>query len=59
MISLRTQEYYVPGLSNYLWIISPQGICTSEVFKGTLIAHFNVDLDIYAELKFKEDNPGC
>ena len=29
MIALRYQLYYIPGLSKYLFIISPQGISTS------------------------------
>ena len=58
MIALRAQEYYVPGLPKYLRIISPQGICTSEVYKGTFIDHFHDEKDGYAQLNLKEDNPG-
>ena len=39
MIALRAQAYYVPGLPKDLRIISPQGIRTSEGYKGTFIAH--------------------
>ena len=39
MIALRDQEYYVPGLTKDLRIISPQGICASERYKGDFIAH--------------------
>ena len=39
-------------------IIFPQSICTSEGYKGTLIAHCHDDHDGYAELNFKEENPG-
>ena len=41
MIALRAQAYYVPGLPKDLCIISPQGIHTSEGYKGTFIAHFH------------------
>ena len=58
MIALRDQEYYVPGLPKGLRIISPQGILTSEVYKGTFIAHCHGEKDGYAELNFKEDKPG-
>ena len=58
MIALQDQAYYVPGLSMDLRIISPKGICTSEGYKGTLIAHFHGEHDSYAELHFKEDKPG-
>ena len=37
MIALRDQAYYAPGLPKYLRIISPQGIWTSEGYKGTFI----------------------
>ena len=53
MISLRAQEYYAPGLPKYLRIISPQGICTSEGYKGTFIAHCHYEHDIYVELNLK------
>ena len=58
MIALRAQAYYVPGLPNYLRIISPQDICTSEGYKGTFIAHCCNEQDGYAELNLKEDKPG-
>ena len=58
MIAIRAQEYYVPGLPKDLRIISPQGICTSEGYKGTFIAHFHDEQDGYAELNLKEDKPG-
>ena len=44
IIALRAQAYYVPGLPKYLRIISPQGILTSEVYKGTFIAHFFMNM---------------
>ena len=58
IITLRDQAYYVPGLPKYLLIISPQGIHTSEGYKGTFIAHFHDEYDSYAELNLKEDKPG-
>ena len=39
MIALRYQAYYVTGLPKYLRIIYPQGIHTSEGYKGNFIAH--------------------
>ena len=59
MIALRDQEYYVPWLPKDLRIIYPQGIHTSEGYKGTFIDHFNYEHDGYAELNLKEDKPGC
>ena len=53
IIALRDQAYYVPGLPKDLRIISPQFICTSEVYKGTFIAHCYDEQDGYAELNFK------
>ena len=47
MIVLRAQAYYVPGLPKDLRIISPQGICTSEGYKGNFIAHFHDEHDSY------------
>ena len=58
MIALRDQAYYVTGLTKDLRIISPQGICTSEVYKGTFIAHCHDEQDGYAELNLKENKPG-
>ena len=58
MIALQDQAYYVSGLPNYLRIISPQGICTSEGYKGNLVAHFHDEYHGYAELNLKEENPG-
>ena len=58
MIALRAQAYYVPGFPKDLSIISPQGIRTSELYKGTFIAHCHDELDDYAELNLKEYNPG-
>ena len=57
MIALWDQAYYVPGLPKYLRIISPQGIRTSEGYKGTFIAHCHDEYDSYAELNLKEENP--
>ena len=45
MIALRAQAYYVPGLPKDLRIISPQGIRTSEGYKGTFIAHCHDEQD--------------
>ena len=53
MISLRYQEYYVPGLPKDLRIISPQGICTSEGYKCTFIDHCRDEHDGYAGLNLK------
>ena len=58
IIALQDQAYYVPGLPNHFCIIYPRGICTSEGYNGTFIAHFRDEHDIFAELDFKEDNPG-
>ena len=58
MIALRDVTYYVPGLPNDLRIISSQGICKSEGYKGTFVAHCRDDQDGYAELNLKEDKPG-
>ena len=58
MIALQAQEYYVPGLPKDLRIIFPQGICTSEGYKGTFIAHCHYENDGYAELNLEEDKPG-
>ena len=58
MIALRDQAYYVPGLPNDLRIIYPQGIHTSEGYKGKLIDHCHDKNYCYAELRLKEDKPG-
>ena len=58
MIALHAQAYYVPGLPKYLRIIPPQGILTSEGYKGTFIAHFHDYQDGYAELSLKKYKPG-
>ena len=58
MLALRDQSYYVPGLPKYFLFISPQGIITSEGYKGTFISHCNYEHNSYAELNFKEDKPG-
>ena len=46
------------GLPKDLRIISPQGIRTSEEYKGTFIAHCHDEQDGYAELNLKEDKQG-
>ena len=53
MIALRAQAYYVPGLPKDLRIIYPQGIHTSEGYKGTFIAHCHDEKDGYAGLALK------
>ena len=58
MIEIWAQEYYVPVLSNDLRIISPQGICTSEGYKGNFIAHCHDEHDGYAEINLKDNKPG-
>ena len=58
MIALRDLANYVPGLPKYLRIISSQGICTSEGYKGTFISHCHDENGGYAELNLKEDKPG-
>ena len=58
MLALRAQEYYVPGIPKDLRINYPQGIHTSEGYKGTFIAHCNDEQDGYAEINLKEDKPG-
>ena len=52
------EAYYVPGLLNYLLMISPHGICTSEGCKGNFIDTFYDEHDSYAELNLKKDKPG-
>ena len=58
MIALQDQAYYFPGLPKYLRIISPQGICTSEGYKFTFIAHCHDEQYGYAVLNLKEDKTG-
>ena len=58
MIAIRDQSYSATGLTNYLRIISPQGITTSERYKGNFITHCHDEQDGYVELNLKEDNPG-
>ena len=58
MIALRAQAYYVPGLLKDVRIITPQGIRTSEGYKGTFISHCHDEQYGYAELNLKEDKPG-
>ena len=58
IIVLRDQVYYFPGLPKDLCIISPQGICTSEGYKGNFIASCHDDHDGYAEHNLKEEKPG-
>ena len=58
MIEIWDQAYYFTGLPKDLRIIYPQGINTSEGYKGTVIAHCHYDNDSYAELNLKEDSPG-
>ena len=53
MIVLWDQAYSVPGLPKDLRIISPQGIRTSEGYKGTFISHCPDEQDVYAELNLK------
>ena len=55
MIELQDQAYYVPGLPKDLRIISPQGICISEGYKGTFIANCHDEHDSYVEPNLKED----
>ena len=57
MISLWAQEYYFPGLPKDFHIISPQGICTSEGYKGNFIDHFHNEHGSYAKLNLKKDKP--
>ena len=57
MIALRDQAYYVPGLPKDLRIISLQGICTSEGYKGNFIAHCHDDQGGYVEHNLKEYKP--
>ena len=58
MILLQDQAYHVPGLPKDLRIIYPQGILTSEGYKGTFVSHCHDEQDVYAELNLKEDKPG-
>ena len=54
MIVLWAQAYYVPGLSKDSHIISPQGICTQEEYKGNFISHCHFYHDSHAKLNSKE-----
>ena len=58
IIAIQDQSYYVPGLPNYLRIISPQVFHTSELYGGTFISHCHGEYDSYAENNLKEYNPG-
>ena len=58
MIALRDQAYHVPGLPKDVRIIYLQGICTSEGYKGTFIAHFHDEHNGNADLHLKEDHTG-
>ena len=58
MIQLRSQAQYVPGLPKDLRIIYPQGIITSEGYKGTFIANCHDEHDSYEDINLKEDKPG-
>ena len=58
IIAIRDPTYYVPGLPKDLPIIYPQGIHTSEGYKGNFISHCHDDQDGYAELNLKEGRPG-
>ena len=49
---------FVPGLPNYFRIISPEGIFTSEGYKGTFLYHCWDEHDSYVELNLEEDKPG-
>ena len=51
------QAYYVPGLLEYLFIISPQVILTSEGYKVAFVAHCNDDNDRYVEINLTEYKP--
>ena len=58
IIVLWAQAYYFPGLPKDFCIIYPQGICTSEGYKVTFVAHCHDEQDVYVELNLKEDKPG-
>ena len=53
MIALQDQAYYVPGLPKDLRIISPQGICTLEGYKGNFLAHCHDEHDGFVELNLR------
>ena len=57
MIALRYQAYYVPGLPNDFRIIYPQGIHTSEGYKGIFIYSCHDEHDSYAGLILIIQNP--
>ena len=46
IVTLWYQAYCIYGIKKYFFIIKPQGICTSEVYKGTFISHLHVENDI-------------
>ena len=58
MIMLRSHSYYVLELTKDLCIIFPQGIFTSEGYKGILLDHSHDENDSYADLNLKENKPG-
>ena len=57
MIPLWYQAYCVPGLMKYLLIIPPQGIHTSELYKGDFIPHFHDEHDIYKKINLNYYKP--
>ena len=58
MIALRAQAYYLLGLPNYLCIIYPRRVRTSEGYKGNFISHCHDEHDSYTGINLKEENPG-
>ena len=54
MLALWARAYYVPDLENYLNIISPQDISTSEGYKYTSISRYHYSHGSYAKINLKE-----
>ena len=57
IIMIPNQKYYVPRLLEYLFIISPKVILTSEGYKVAFISHCNDDNYRYVEIKLIEYKP--
>ena len=54
IIMIWNQVYYVPGLLEYLFIISPQVILTSEGYKVAFVAHFHDNNERCVEINLTE-----
>ena len=57
IIMIWNQVYYVPGLLEYLIIITPKVILTQEGYKVSFVAHFHDNNDRYLEINLTEYKP--